>query len=483
MGKNKFKFTTEFQYDLLKYIVSDKNGYKALEMVSDEYFTLVEHAVIAYTLKRHYKKRSIIPGKTIFIQEILKTFESKDFASSLTPTDRNNILTIISSMYEGKVQDGDDILENVEKFAQFVDLKDVTESIDLTDYNQYESFSRKVQKAISPRVKAIDERGSFLSRDVEERQKTRKLVNPIVPTPFREINKLTNANGYARGSVLVILDRAKKFKTGMLVNIAKGYLKLRKNVLIIDLDNGEGEFMTRVEQSITGHTKSEILSGDYDQDISKKLSNRKYELVIKKMPALVTNSSHIKTYMQYLYREFGFKADILIIDYIAKMGCISGKDSLHERIGEAYIDIGNLAMEEHIEHVWTAQHVTRAAAKARMATRYDSTDIAGAIDISRHVQAIFGLNRSTEEENKGIQRMEIVDQRDGKNKGRAVFIIDMETQRAKPLKGKELEKYYEEYKEHIERVNNTDADEDNQPRPKRARSYPGANAKSDLGED
>ena len=182
--------------------------------------------------------------------------------------------------------------------------------------------------------------------------------------------------------------------------------------------------------------------------------------------------------MQYLYREFGFKAEELIIDYISKMGAISGKDSLHERIGDAFIDIGNLALDEHIEHVWTAAHVTRQAAKNRMATKYDSTDIAGAIDISRHVQAIFGLNRSADEELNGYQRLEVVDQRDGVPRGRAVFKTDIEHQRLIPLKTEELEKYYLDYREHIERVDQTEPDDDNQP--KKAKGYDKTHVKHDL---
>lgn len=476
MGENKFKFTIDFQYDLLRYIVQDSNGYKALEMVSDEYFTLLEHSIVAFTLKRYYKKKHNIPGKTILVQEILKTFNHRDFINNLTPKNRDEILAITKSLFKGNVQDGDDIIESVEKFAQFVDLKDVIENIDLLDYNEYEPFSHKVQKAISPRLRAINERGSFLVKDVTDRQINRVNHSPIIPTPFRQINRLTNAGGYVNGSILVLLDKAKKFKTGMLVNTAVGYFKQKKNVLVIDLDNGEEEFMIRVEQAITNHTKSEILSTEYDGDISKKLGKKKNEIVIKKMPSLVTTANDIKGYIQYLYREYGFKPQVLVIDYIAKMGCISGKDSLHERISEAFIDIGNLAVDEQIEHVWTANHVTREAAKKRMSTRYDSTDIAGAIDVSRHVQAIFGLNRSVDEENNGYQRMEIVDQRDGQPRGRAIFKVDIERQRAKHLSKSEVDEYIQQYKDHLEKVDKMEIDDE--PAPRRANGYPGR--KNDL---
>lgn len=469
----KFKFHVEFQQDILKYTLLDKNGYKALEMYDDTYFESIEHSVIAYTIKRYYKRKRKIPGKTLLIQELIKVFEHRNFINQITLDDRTKIIGIVRTLFTGNLQDGDDILENIERFAQFVDLKEEIESVDLLNFEQYETFSRRVQKAIAPRIKALDEKGLFLSMDVLDRQVRRKDLSPVVPTPFSQINNLTNAGGFIRGSIIVILDKAKKFKTGMLINIAVGYFKLRKNVLIVDLDNGEDEVMLRVEQCITGLTKSQVLSGDNDELILSKLTGKKHEIIVKKFPSLVTTANDIETYVDYLYNDFGIVIEELIIDYIGKMGAISGKESLHERIGEAYIDIGNLADKKKIEHVWTAQHVTRSAAKKRMATKYDSTDIAGAIDISRHVQAIYGLNRSPEEEQENLQRMEVVDQRDGVPNGRAVFKIDIAAQRATQLSEDELEIYKREYKAHLQEVDMTQPDDDDNPRPKRAPGFRG----------
>jgi len=444
----KFKFTTDFQFDLLKYTVLDKNGYKVVELYDDSYFTLTEHSVIAYTIIHYYKRTKSIPGKTILVEELHKTFDHREFVNNLTDEDRKEILSITSSLFKGHVKDGDEILASTEKFAQYVDLKHEVENVDLLDYEQYDTFSRKIQKAISPRLQSIEERGSFLVKDARYRQVTRKERGSIIPMPWTKLDRLTNAGGYAKNSILVILDRAKKFKTGALVNISTRYMQFhKKNVLVIDLDGGEGEFLLRSEQCMANLTKREVLDedGDYDDVIKSQIKKSKRvggEIIAKRMPALTTNASDIESYMDYLYREYQFQVDILVIDYIAKMGAISGKDSLHERISEAYIDVGNLALKKGIELVWTAQHVTRDAAKAREKSIYESTDVAGAIDLTRHVQAIFGLNRNPREETKGFQRMEIVDQRDGPGHGHIVFKIDLERQRLVPLKATELEEYY-----------------------------------------
>lgn len=431
MDEVKFQFTIEFQLDLLRFTVQDINGYKALELYNDSYFTLVEHAVIAYTLKRYYKKFRDIPGVTILLEEMFKTFFENKFKDLITKEDKDTILDTCKSLYKGIVKDGDQILLRTERFAQFVSLKGIMESADLLDYNQYDQLSKQVQKAVSPRLTDKEDKGSFLVSDVKERQFNRQDRSLIIPTPFKQMNRLTNAGGYAKASIIVILDEPKKFKTGMLVNTARGYLRHKKNVLYIDLENGEDELTIRVEQGVINKSKAEILSGEFDKQIQKAL--RKYkrigaELVIKRMPAMTTTANDIENYMDKLYREHGLSFQVLVIDFMGKLGCTSGKENMSERISEAYIEISNLAVKKGVEHVWTAQHVVRAASVHRK-TRYEGNDIAGDINIIRNAQAIWGLNRTPEEEALGIQRLELVDQRDGKPKGRVVFFVDVNTQR------------------------------------------------------
>jgi len=241
--------------------------------------------------------------------------------------------------------------------------------------------------------------------------------------------------------------------------------------LVIDLDNGEDDWHSRLEQCLMGHTKAELLDEDSAREAIERKRFRYHrrvrgEIVVKRMPSLVTTANDIENHMNFLYNEFGFKPEILVVDYIGKMGCISGKDSLHERVSEAYIDMANLALKMNLEHVWTAQHVTREAAKVREKTRYESTDIAGAIDVSRHVQAIFGLNRSVKDEQDGLVRMEVVDQRDGVPRGRAIFHVDNEKQLLTEFTKAEMEDY---------RNSNTAEEEDH--------SYKGNNKKRGVNTD
>ncbi|MAO08036.1 MAG: hypothetical protein CL596_04915 [Alteromonas sp.] len=434
--KNKFVFTEEYQWDLLRFTVQDKYGEKALNKYSDDYFTLVEHQVLAYALKTYYKRESKLPGETILRERVLRLLNSKEYASVVTKDEQKDIIELIKPLYHKPVKDGNEIYTMCKDFSNYIRLKSVLENIDIHDYSHYNQFANQVQNAIIDEDEKEELETSFLLGNIKERQFKRQQNSSIFPTPIKQLNALTNAGGYEKASILVLLDKQKKGKTMALVNIARGYLKMKKKILIIDLENGKENYFSRLEQSVMRLTKKEILSGDFDNKVQKRF--RKYhrlggEVVVERMQPLVTTTNDIRSKMDTLYKEYGFRPDVLIIDYAAKMGSISGKDDERSRISDVYLDLDGLAVEYDIEHIWSANHVTREGAKARQKTKYQGEDIALAIDIVRHAQAIIGLNRSPIEEEAGILRMEIVDQRDGQPNGRAVFDVDMATQRMDEL--------------------------------------------------
>lgn len=444
---NKFKFTTEFQWDLLRFTVQDKLGEQALKKYDDDYFTLIEHQVLAHALITFYKKEKRIPGETMLRENIVNLLTSKQFINLVTKDDQKTIIDLIKPMYHTIVKDGDKIYESVKDFRNYIRIKSLMENVDINDYTKYEQFSKQLALAIIDEDKKDDLQSSFLLDNIKERQFRRQQKTTIFPTPFTWINKLTNAGGYEAGSVLVILDREKKGKTKVLVNVARGYLKMRKKILVIDFENGRDNYMSRFEQSIMGISKQELLSGVHDVNIQKRF--RKYkrlggEVVILRMPALITNCNDIQSKIDELYRDFGFKPDQLILDYAAKMASITKREDDHKRISDIYLELQNLALKNDIEHIWTANHVTREGVKLRERTRYIGADIASCIDIVRHAQAIFGLNRTSEEEEAGYLRMEIVSQRDGQPTGRAVFKTNDSTQRIEELSTQERKEYDED---------------------------------------
>lgn len=453
MERSKFEFNLEFQFEILRLTVLDINGYKALELYDEKYFTQLEHSIIAFALKRYYKKRRRVPSKPLLIEELKDVFKSREYAD-IPDDDKKSTMDLLGALYSGQVKDPDYILIKLDKFIQYLDLREVFDSVDLKDSSSYETLVSKTQKAVTSRLKKSQDTGTFLFRDIKVRQFDRQDKKPIVPLPFQQLNKLTNANGVIKGSIMVILDKPKKFKTGALINITKAYLKRKKNVLYVDLENGEDEISIRTEQSITNHNKREILSGEFDAKVQKTF--RKYkrlgaEGVIKRFPTYTTTTHDIKAYMNRLYIDHGIKFQVIVIDYAALLGSTTKKMEDNDRISDVYLDLKNLALEEDIEHIWTAMHVKRTdLVEKRSHLRYHGEDIAKCMDIVRHVNAIYGLNQTDEEEENGFLRMEIVEQRDGKSKGRAVFMVNKEVQSMIELTTSQRATYEEEIGQEID---------------------------------
>lgn len=451
--KEKFIFSLDYQLDLLKFILTDRNGYTALDLVDPGYFSVLDHAIICDALKKFRKKHKKIPGPTILKEELLALFKTRDYVNTLSNSEKEDILSLAGILYN-PVRDGDIMLEKAAKWASYVELKHTLESADLLDFSSHDLLSNKILKAINLRNVSKHHSGTYLLADIKDRQFNRQDLNPVFPTPIRQINDLTNAGGYVRGSIIVILDKPKKAKTTTLTNIARGYIKMKLKVFFADIENGEDELSLRFEQQMAALSKKAILSGEHDKSVQRILGKYRRlggEIYIKRFPAGSTTND-IQLEMDRVYQENGFKAEILIVDYAALLNSLSKKEDDVGRISDVFLNLANLGLKNDLIHIWTPHHVKREAEK-REATKYAENDIAKCIDIMRHVQAVYGLNRTDIELNEGILRMELVVQRDGKPFGRAVFHSDMDIQKIREFSKAEVDNYSQKYSNHLEKLN------------------------------
>ncbi len=449
--KIQFSFSCDFQQEVLKYLIRDPEGGLAMKRLKPNYFVLIEHSLIAEGLFSYYKKKKRIPSENVLKQVIKELLEGKNYIDLVTKDDIPNINKLIKTLYNEPLKDSDYIQEKIWQFSTWVEMKNLNDSFDLDNFEQYENYSKKIDKILQKSKPKKEDEPSFLIKDVAERQFKRQAEPDVVPTPSRQINELTNAGGFARGSVAVLLDKPKARKTFFLVNLAIGYLKMRKSVLYIDTENGQEQIMDRFIQSSLNKTKKEVYSGEFDkleQRHMRKLSRFGVELVVERIPAMVTDCNYIRDRILKLKAQ-GIDIKVVIIDYLAKMASVNGDKDDFERIGNAYIDAQNLAEELKLDIIWTANHVTRQAYKHRK-TRYEENDIAKCVDIVRNSVAIFGLNCTDQEEKEGIQRLELCVMRDGKPSGRALYKVDIERQRAVEFTKEQRKKYDELYSQTIE---------------------------------
>jgi len=451
----KLNFTTDLQMEFIKFVIKDKKkGLVMLKLLNDSYFSLIEDGFIFRAIETFYNKEGTIPSKPLLKDHIDKLSKTIEFKNILSTDDIDLIDEKVDKIYKSKeLSDPEILMDRAEKFAQYVELIDVIENTDIQDPDNFERFVRKAQKAVESKVDILSRGGTFLIKNLKKRQLDRQINESIIRTPFRQINETTNAGGYPRNNVIVVLDKPKHFKSGMLVNLGIGYMKHKKKVIMFDLENGEDSLAMRYEQSINNIDKRTLLSGEEDKKIHSTLRRFKTiggEVYIKRFPAY-SSTLNFQEEIDYIYREYGIQFDVALVDYPGLMSPTKGQsDSDTSNLGNVYLDIANLAVKNDFDAIWCAHHVKRDALP-RESSKWLETDVAKSSEIGRHVNAIWGLNTNDDEKEQGILRMELVVQRDGKPSGRCIMSIDFSTQRTVEL-NREQRKAYDEtfYSEYIE---------------------------------
>lgn len=442
----KFSFTPDFQLEILRFILRDKEGGLVLRRVKSSYLVLIEHALIFEGISKYFKKQGKMPSENILKQVIKELLESKAYVDLVTKDDLPSIQKLISNLYHIPLSDSEYIKERIYQFSTYVEMKNLNDSFDLDNFEQYEEYSRKIEKVLQKSKPKKEDEPLYMIRDVTERQFKRQSEPSVISCPYRQLNDLTNAGGYPEHSVNVILDKPKAKKTFFMVNLARGYLRMKKSVLYIDTENGQDQIMDRFIQSSINKTKKELYSGEYDKLEAKhlrKLARFGVELVVERVPAMITDTTYIREKIIQL-RNQGIDIRVLMVDYAGKLASISRDREDFERISNVYVDLQNLAEELHLDIIWTAHHITREGKKHRL-TRYDENDISGSIAIVRNAQVIMGLNSTEQEEKDNILRAEIVVQRDGLPSGRALFKCDVERQRCTEFTKEQRKQYDEVY--------------------------------------
>lgn len=444
--KEKFEFGVDFQQLILQVTVTDNlRGPKIIKYYEDTYFTLIKHAVICELLKKYYKKKKKIASETILRENLRVFYQTNKLARSLTPDDKRDITNTISEIYQSIPPESDEIMDKCIQFARYVNFKNELENVDLSKYDSYTASANKILKALNIGREAAESMGTFIVSGMKDRAFNRDSEQSW-PTPFWQLNRLFNSKGVGKGNVIMLMSEQKRFKTGSLINVAIGYLRMRKKVLYLDYENGEIALTTRVEQSIANVDQEAILKSKEDKRLMKmfrRYARLKSELVIKRMSAYNSDMNDVKAYMAEIKQTLGINFDVVIMDYGDLSGATTKVIDDTKRISDVYVDMKNLAFEEDLECIWTASHVKRDAYK-RIGTKFQPGDVAKCIDKMSHLDLAIGIQESDEEKAAGVMRWEIILQRNGARDGQMFFWLNIEKQRLREFTKEQLDKYYKQ---------------------------------------
>jgi hypothetical protein len=146
--KIKFSFTPEFQLETLRYFIHDKEGGLVIKRVKPSYYVLIEHSIIAEGLIKFLKKKNKVPSRNVLKEVIKELLESKNYVDLVIKEDIPNIFKVVDNLYSSPLHDADYIKEKIYQFSTYVEMKNLNESFDLDNFEQYEEYSKKVDKIL-----------------------------------------------------------------------------------------------------------------------------------------------------------------------------------------------------------------------------------------------------------------------------------------------------------------------------------------------
>ena len=426
--KENFKWNDGFQFDILRLVYSHRKPDQVLEILKVHFFKNLYHQTLLATIQRFYKAYSVPPREiNLFEVELNRTFRHRDYAENLNEKDRDYITEMVPDLMV-PLKDSEVIYQELRKFVTFIELTRVITSTDLKNPDNYEVLPDKVVHALRYMEDRDSSRGLLLAREANKRVARRKLQPDTLPTPLRQMNRLLNSGGLERGSVVTLVDKPKKGKTFNMVNLAMGYVKMGKKVVYFDFENGEKAIESRFDQNLIGVKKIELTEPDNEAKIKRVWRRARKiggEVYVIRMLANKETVRDCKNEMRRIEDELGIRFDIACFDYPVLMNSTQGDRDDIARVGNVYLNIKNFAEEEGLDVCYCAHHVRRDVDRG---TEYTSDNFAKNIDITRHVDAMWGINQTKEEEEMNVQRINVIDQRDG-GKGRVWCYVDIPTQR------------------------------------------------------
>jgi hypothetical protein len=146
-------------------------------------------------------------------------------------------------------------------------------------------------------------------------------------------------------------------KTWVLCKIAADAVRAGYNVMHYTLELSEIYAGTRYDTIMTGIPSNELR--DRKEEVVAKLKNHKANLMVKYYPPRGASTKTIKAHLDK-YKGFGFKPDLIIIDYADLLKPVNKRDSTYAELGGVYEEIRGLSGELGVP-IWTASQTNRSA--------------------------------------------------------------------------------------------------------------------------
>ena len=419
-----YALSSEFLKGLLSLVHSDSAyGSRVLMSMDPQLLPEKRHSEVFSVMKTSLADIGQVPNPLLIRQGLLEKHNS----GSLSDEDYRKTLKFLSQSFrvspltrkEARGTLKNAILESELGYA----LDDV---YSLYAGHEYDEIESRVGVAFEKaRLLESGSIGFSLSRNLDEyveavREGAARVVR--IPVGIPELDALLKG-GLGRGELGCIIAAQKAGKSMGLVWIAQTAVILGLKVLYITLELSEEEVKNRIAAGILSQFTWDIEEGGYRmastvrEGLSRVLE-RGGDYVIKGYPSKGASVSDIKAYAEDLSRLWGYRPDVLIVDYADEVAPPSGVKRYDSSgnyfvAGEIYSDLRSLGAASDASYnkgggmncaVWTASQVQRQAIDREILTM---SDVAESIQKASKVDLMVAVCQNEDERETDMLRLYI----------------------------------------------------------------------------
>lgn len=384
-----------FQVKVLGSLLTDKGFLLTVrDTLQEEYFDADAHKWILKEIVNYFDKYHTTITMDVLKIELVK-IENDVLKTAIREELRNS--------YEASQQDLEYVQEEFTTFCKNQKLKQaLMDSADLLNQGDYDSIRGMIEAALKA---GMDKNiGHEYLKDVESRY--REDYRPTIPTPWKVMNE-NFQGGMGPGDLGIVFGNPGGGKSWMMVAMAAHAVQQGFNIIYYTLELGEDYVGKRFDCYFTGYSIDEVNKHrDKVEAAIEKLPGR---LIVKEYPPKQASVTTVKSHIQKC-EDMGFKADMVIIDYVDYLRGPSKKFAERkDEIDDVFVAVKGLAKDLKIP-VLTPSQVNRMGAKDQI---IEGDKAAGSYDKLMVADFAISLSRQKEDKVNGTGRIHIMKNRYG----------------------------------------------------------------------
>jgi hypothetical protein len=423
---------------ILAMLISDRHFLvQSLDLIQPQYFEDESHRLICGIVFDFFREYKELPNKVYIAEEIRCRRSNSDQLYQYI----GELEAIIADYVPGS-ETRDYLLHKIVEFAKEQSVRvAVSKTIDLVQkkpegvWNSIWELWRGALTTDKRHDIGLDYFGTLderYDRMMKANEVTEVFSSGFPPDKMvdqynKGIDGLLTAGGLCRGEIGAFVGLSGSGKSIALINAAARNLEFGKRVCYITLEMNQDKIAKRFDALLSGQPFHELMNGrQMVLDAIRervKYSEDKRQLIIKHYPGGTADINTFRAYLSQL-ALYGFKPDLLVVDYVGELRDIPGIKTYESR--QLLVrDMRTLGEEEN-HCTLTAMQANRKGREAQeLEGRIDDDSIADAFGQARPMDAIWSLNKPESACNVGS--IFVIKHRDGLSRGEIYYEMDKET--------------------------------------------------------